>query len=146
MKKEIIYITKQQDAIRYFVEYALNYRFDTDEICHMEPPEVFELFRSLYRERSDEVIVRPKYFLQSGGDCDNQLTAAIAYFVNCKNVPLTDLYIVESGREKNRYTHIFLIVDYQGEKIIFDPLPQNEFGTTENGFFRQSRVIDYIDY
>ena len=95
---------------------------------------LFEWEQANYILETEEQLLRPLYFAQVSGDCDDQTIATVAYLVFA-GFQHEQIRIVEGGMNPDSYEHIF--VKLVNPELYIDPLPGNQFGVASVPYQRE---------
>ncbi len=141
MHVETYTVTNTTEQIEIFVRAGLEHAGDVPNIIY-SVQNLIQFLKSKYKTyKNGEHVLRPKFFLEFGGDCDNQLTYLIAYYSRVKfilegtkKIPLelkNLVAVTEREKPNSDPTHIFL---YDKKlNIVWDALPHRPFAPCTHG-------------
>lgn len=114
-----------------------------DKLSMATARDLFYYLQNRYVLEEEEQFLRPKYFAMIGGDCDDQMIFALAFY---KFFRLSNekVFIHESGQTSDLMTHIYCSVDLLEGKAIFDALPENEFGNVTGKYIKTYPLVDFL--
>lgn len=125
MAYKIINLNTNREVLKVIKEMAYTYKSDVSN--YIIPYEnttalltwLFNYCLPKYVLVEGEQIIRPKFFIKIGGDCDNicLYILAVLYYYRPDLIPLTSF--VEATANGDNYDHLFLSVD----GIWIDPVP-----------------------
>lgn len=126
------------DSVRMIFEMAEKYKEDTKQ-KRMSAKELYAYCQSKYQKENGEIFRRPKFFDETGGDCDCQAIYVISVFLNW-GIPKSKINLIVCGQKK--FGHIFPIIDIFGKTIFFDMLPKRKYN--ERHFYRLTKTFNFF--
>lgn len=113
----------EKEIIEFFVNFAWYWNRDLDNFPDFDLDQLFQYCQVRYKLVSGEQVIRPRFYENIGGDCDNCLVFVLSFLFNKygKQWVQKNVAIVEAGRLD--FSHIFLTVG----NITFDPTPPLSF-------------------
>ena len=146
-----VYTPFQQ--VKEFCRFAKKYSSDwqSGKLKKYLDADLFDLWQDVqkkYLTEEGEQILRPFYFMQIGGDCDDQCIALTSLFlaVGCSPHNIFICEAKELSTDEN-YCHIFCaIADPKGGVIWLDALPESKFNQLDyaDDCLKISRMSDYL--
>lgn len=122
-------VLSQIDTLNHILDLSAKYHKDISLFPNMNPREIFLFGQSRYEKEEQEILMRPKYYLQDRfvGDCDDFTILFLSYWIFKKQFPIK-AFLVLAGRA--RISHVYPILVNTKTKQCFgmDALPKNEFG------------------
>jgi len=105
---------------------------------------VFGYAQLMYLREEGEQLLKPLFFAQVGGDCDDQVIFFISFFAFI-DLPPQMINLVEGAFGDSGFTHIFTeIVNGDRGSIFLDPLPDTRFGETAATRIIRHPLIDLM--
>lgn len=110
--------------------------------------DVWKIVQSKYLVEQGEQILRPFYFFQVGGDCDDQCIALTALLLaaGCNPHNIFICEAKENARDEH-YCHIFCaIANPRGGVVWLDALPESRFNELDysDDCLKITRMSDYL--
>jgi len=155
INKTVVTVNDKREGIPLMVDMAWKYRKDWAGISSeiwlprdydfLESLEfIFELAQARYTLEEGEQFLRPWYFFQIGGDCDDQAIFILSYLFYI-GMPADRTYIVEAGNSEDNVYHIFIAVEItinnKPKLILMDAIPGYKFDSINYPFYRFHSIL-----
>jgi hypothetical protein len=146
-----VYTPFQQ--VREFCRFAKKYSSDYNQkpLSKYLDADLYDVWKTVqdkYLLEQGEQILRPFYFFQVGGDCDDQCIALTSLFLAVGCSP-HNIFICEAKERASdeHYCHIFCaIADPKGGVIWLDALPESKYNQLDypESCLKITRMSDYL--
>jgi len=129
-KIKIYNVNSESEQLKLFVNLAVKYQDDWNELINYfsDFEEIFKFTIAKYTREEGEQILRPKYYYQVGGDCDDQfifLTSLLLWFgIRPENIYLA----LASWNNGETFEHVYAMFKQNRAIYSLDALPENELG------------------
>jgi len=134
MRHRIVSVNSQREQVQLFVRFANKYKSDfhthaLQEFFNYDIKTIWRFVQSKYLLETEEQIIRPLFYAQVGGDCDDGFIFVVSFLL-AGGISPDKIFVVEvkENYQDDFYCHIFPVVqDTRGRMIWLDNLPQSRF-------------------
>lgn len=134
MRHGIESVDSQADQVRLFVQFAAKHSSDFNthalaEFFNYDIKTIWRFVQSKYLLETEEQIIRPLFYAQVGGDCDDGFIFIVSFLL-AGGISPDKIFVVEAKENfsDDYFCHIFPAVkDERGRMIWLDNLPQSKF-------------------
>lgn len=153
VQRSVVEVYTPFQQVKEFCRFAKQYSIDfqrkpLSKYLDADIYDVWKMVQSKYLLEQGEQILRPFYFEQVGGDCDDQCIFLTSLFLAVRCSP-HNIFICEAKEreEDEHYCHIFCaIADPRGGVIWLDALPESKFNQLDypDNCLKITRMSDYL--
>jgi len=140
LKESVVTVYTPFQQVQEFVRFAATHAADFSKpglkkFLNVEMSDIFDFVVSKYTTEQGEQIVRPLYYLEIGGDCDDATIFWVSLLLAAGAAP-DDILICEAKERASddTYCHIFCGVKIGKNSVLWlDNLPGCKFGVLNYG-------------
>lgn len=153
VKRAVVEVYTPFQQVKEFCRFAKQYSndFQRKPLSKYLDADIYDVWKDVkkkYLMEQGEQILRPFYFDQVGGDCDDQCIFLTSLFLAVGCSP-HNIFICEAKEKPTdeHYCHIFCaIADPRGGVIWLDALPESEFNRLDypQDCVKITRMSDYL--